>query len=149
MQDFPARVLRGKRALILSAEESRDVLASGLRQRGASVKKVPIYRTAVPRALNTGVARMLKRRWDVVTVTSAGCVEHLAQTLAAAGRRGAFRQLRFASIGPVTSAAVRAHGGRVVVEAQVATIEGLVAAIARSARRNAKGTRRGRGHGLS
>jgi len=32
LEDFPRRVLSGKRALLLSAEESRDVLEAGLRQ---------------------------------------------------------------------------------------------------------------------
>ena len=133
LADFPRRLLRGKRALILSAEESRDVLSAGLKRRGMHVNTVPIYRTAVPGALVKGVRTLFGRRFDLVTVTSASCVEHLWRALQAAGTAGLFRRLRFASIGPVTSAEVRSHGGRVAVEARASTIEGLLQAMARTA----------------
>ncbi len=134
LADLPRRVLAGKRALILSAEASRDVLSDGLRRRGMAVCKVPVYRTVVPRPFKRQVAAIFSRPFDAVTVTSASCVEHLHAGLSAAGKRSLFRRLPFASIGPVTSAAVRARGGRVAVEASVSTIEGLVDAIAGAAR---------------
>ncbi len=134
LEDLPRRVLRGKRALLLSAKESRDVLSAGLAARGMRVRNLPIYQTEMPRALRQQLAEVVRRPFDLVTVTSASCVEHLCEGLKAAGKRAFFRRWRFASIGPVTSSAVRAHGGRVAVEAKTATIEGLVDAIARSAR---------------
>jgi len=133
LQDFPRRIVRGKRALILSAEESRDVLSSGLRRRGMRVQKVPIYRTIIPKTLRDGVDAMARQPFDFVTVTSASCVEHLAEALQAAGRGALFRRLRFASIGPVTSAAVRARGGRVTIEARTSTMEGLIEAVVKRA----------------
>ena len=135
LQDFPRRIVRGKRALILSAEESRDVLTSGLRRRGMRVRKVPIYRTVIPKTLRDGVDAMARQPFDFVTVTSASCVDHLAEALQAAGRSTLFRRLRFASIGPVTSAAIRARGGRIVVEAKASTVEGLIDAMTRIRRR--------------
>ncbi len=135
VQGLPRRLLRGKRAVILSAAESRDVLARGLRRRGMRVQTVPIYRTDVPQELAARVAALADQQIDLVTVTSASCVAHLAQALAAAGKRSRFRTWRFASIGPVTSRAVRAHGGTVAVEARVSTVEGLVDAIQRRWRR--------------
>jgi uroporphyrinogen III methyltransferase/synthase len=131
LKDFPRRVLEGKRAMILSAEGSRDALEQGLRRRGMFVQQVPIYRTILPQPLLQGVRTMFGRSFDLVTVTSASCVDHLCQALAAVGRARLIRSLRFASIGPVTSAALRRRGGRVAVEARVATIEGLVDAIVR------------------
>ena len=133
LDDFPRRILRGKRALILSAQESRDVLEAGLRARGMRVRKVPIYRTLIPKDLSDGVMDTLRRPVDFVTVTSASCVEHLFQALKACGHARRFRRLRFASIGPVTSRAIRAHGGRVAVEAKMSTIEGLLDALVRAA----------------
>ena len=132
LADFPKHLLRGKRALILSAEESRDALETGLRRRGMRVTKVPIYRTVVPRTLSHGITTLCERPFDFVTVTSASCVEHLANALRAAGRPQAFRRLRFASIGPVTSAEVRARGGRVAVEATESTVDGLLQAMVRA-----------------
>ncbi|MBI2104774.1 MAG: uroporphyrinogen-III C-methyltransferase [Candidatus Omnitrophica bacterium] len=132
LEGLPRRLLTGKRALILSAAESRDVLEAGLRARGAHVRKVPIYRTVIPAALREGVAAVARQRFDLVAVTSASCVEHLIHALRAAGQGRQLRRLRFASIGPVTSQAVRARGGRVAVEAKTSTIEGLIDAMVRA-----------------
>jgi uroporphyrinogen III methyltransferase/synthase len=129
LEDLPRRVLRGKRALILSAQASRDVLTAGLRQRGMSVTNVPIYRTVMPPALSDRVRELFRRPVDLVTVTSASCVDHLHQAMRSAGMEKEFSTLRFASIGPVTSSAVQAFGGQVAVEANVSTIEGLIGAI--------------------
>lgn len=130
VSDLPARALKGKRALIFSAEESRDVLEQGLRRRGMSVAKVSVYRTVMPPQMAQDVKRALAAPFDFVTVTSASCVDHLFAALKASGNARLFRTLRFASIGPVTSEAVRSRGGRVAVEAKSSTIEGLVSALA-------------------
>jgi uroporphyrinogen-III synthase len=62
-------------------------------------------------------------------------VDHLAQALEAAGQRRLFRRLPFASIGPVTSQAVRARGGLVAAEARQSTIEGLIDAMIKARKR--------------
>ncbi|MDP3723779.1 MAG: uroporphyrinogen-III C-methyltransferase [Candidatus Omnitrophota bacterium] len=131
LEQLPRRALKGKRALILSAAGSRDVLTTGLRQRGMQVTKVPLYQAVVPRGTAGRIRAIFQRPIDLVTVTSASCVDHLASALRAAREGARFRQLRFASIGPVTSAAVRAAGGTVAVEAATSTIEGLVEAMTR------------------
>jgi uroporphyrinogen III methyltransferase/synthase len=138
------RRLRGTRALIFCAASSRDVLEQGLRRLGMTARRVPMYDTKLPSSLITRVRRLMAfdrgtRRGarapvDVVTVTSASGVDHLAAAFAACGRRAAFRRLPFASIGPVTSHAVRRHGGSILVEASTSTIEGLVEAMAAALR---------------
>ncbi len=133
LQDLPKQVLAGRRAVIFSAEGSRDVLTKGLKARGMRVAKVPIYRTRLPAALKARITGIAAQPWDLVTATSASCVDHFSQALRAVGKGTLIKQLRFASIGPVTSQAVRAAGGRVAVEATVSTIDGLVEAIQRYA----------------
>ena len=134
LEELPERLLRGKQAFIFSAQGSRDVLEAGLRKRGARVMKVPIYRTVIPQVLVSEIDALVQQPFDWVTVTSASCVEHLSQALEHAGKQRIFSTLRFASIGPVTSATVRAHGGRVAVEAKTSTMEGLVEALVRHRR---------------
>ncbi len=129
LKELPARLLRGRRALIFSAEESRDVLRQGLRQRGMNVAQVAIYRTVMPASMHQGIAAMLAEPFDAVTVTSASCADHVYEALRAIGKPSAFKKLSFVSIGPVTSRAVRSHGGKVLVEARASTIEGLVDAL--------------------
>jgi len=134
LKDLPQRLTRGKRALILTAQESRDVLVRGLRRRGVNARKVPVYRTTVPSRLSSRVREVFAQPFDWVAVTSGSCAVHLRQALRQAGREKRFKGLRFASIGPVTSAAVRALGGRVAVEAKNATIDGLVDALIKAGR---------------
>ncbi len=141
LDGLKARRLTGKQALILCAARSRDVLEQGLKGLGMRVRRVPIYQTTVPRALTQRIRAILNAPLDLVTVTSASCVDHLTQAIEACGRRRAIGQLRFASIGPVTSEAVRHQGGRVAIEARTSTIEGLVGAIVSSVRQQG-GTRR-------
>lgn len=128
---LPKAVVKDKRALIFSALESRDILEEGLREKGLRVKRVPIYQTILPKESIKRVAEVFARPFDLVTVTSASCVDHLAYALKASRLGITMKQLSFASIGPVTSQAVRQQGGRVAVEAAVSTIEGLINATRR------------------
>ncbi|MEQ1787116.1 MAG: uroporphyrinogen-III synthase, partial [Acidimicrobiales bacterium] len=116
LPDGPGRVLLAR------AEVARDVLPDGLRARGWEVDVVDAYRT-VPAAVSdeqrTAVAAA-----DVITFTSSSTVEH---SLTAFGRDGL--PTGIACIGPVTAATAREHGLAVAVEAEVHTIDGLVAAL--------------------
>jgi len=134
LEGLKPRRLAGQRALILSAQGSRNVLEQGLRAKGMEVVRVPLYRTVIPSSLRRHVRGAFSQPFDYVTVTSSSCVDHLAQALRACGFSKVLRRLRFASIGPVTSSAVRRAGGRVAVEARVSTVEGLVETITRAVR---------------
>lgn len=143
LRGLDRRRLDGKRALVLNAKESRDVLERGLRRLGMSVTRIPIYQTVVPAGLRQRARDVFAHPVGYVTATSASCVDHVVEALASAGLKRAIGRIRWASIGPVTSQAVRRAGGRVAVEARRATIEGLVGAIVNDCRK-----RRG-SHGLS
>lgn len=123
------RKLSGKRALILSAQDSRDVLEHGLRRLGMDVTRVAMYRTAASPTLLKRVQAVFREPIDWVTVTSSSCVEQFAQAMRAGGLSKILRRVQFVSIGPVTSATVRQVGGRVTIEAKRSTIEDLVEAL--------------------
>jgi uroporphyrinogen III methyltransferase / synthase len=112
----------GRRVLVATAAGARDVLPDGLRARGAQVDVVHLYRT-VPEAVNAEALRAA----DLVTFTSSSTVTSLAAGLGDGGLHG----VRAASIGPVTSAALRAHGVEPLAEADPHTVDGLVAAVGR------------------
>ena len=111
-----------RRVLIARAEEARDVLEQALRERGAEVEVLALYRT-VAEPLD-GDARAAALAADFATFTSASSVRHF---LAAVG--GALDGPRTVSIGPATSAGLRAHGIEPDVEAPVHTPDGLVDAL--------------------
>jgi uroporphyrinogen III methyltransferase/synthase len=109
------------RALIARAEEARDVLPDALRERGAHVEILPLYRT-VAEPLGEA-ARAAALGADYATFTSASSARFLH---AAAGT---LEGPRLVSIGPVTSEALRALGAEPDVEAPVHTPDGLVDAL--------------------
>ncbi len=114
------------RVLIARGREGRDVLPDALRERGAEVDVLALYET-VPEPLDEAAVNAVAGA-DYVTFTSASTVRHL---LAAAG---ALPDTKLASIGPATSAELRAHGREPDLEADPHTPDGLVDALVADAR---------------
>jgi len=112
--------------LLPRAEGARDVLAGELSRLGAIVDDVPAYRTVPAGADDEGVRRFREEGADLVTFTSSSTAEnfHALMLPSCPG-------VSHASIGPVTSATMRALGLTVDAEAEVHDIPGLVAAIVR------------------
>ena len=117
-----------RRALIARGKEGRDVLPDALRERGAHVDVLALYET-VPEPLDDEAIDAVAAA-DYVTFTSASTVRHL---LAAAGAE-ASNGPKLASIGPATSAELRAHGREPDLEADPHTPDGLVDAVLADAR---------------
>jgi uroporphyrinogen-III synthase len=122
--------LVGTRVLIPSAEDVREVLGAALREHGAEVEAIPVYRTVPVDADLTGLAAEIERgRVDAVTFTSSSTVRSFVDLV---GRAAATSE-RFvaATIGPVTAGTARELGLRDVIEAEPHTVEGLVDSLAR------------------
>src|SRR4051812_44764857 len=115
-----------RRALIARAEEARDVLPDALRERGAEVDVLALYRTVAEPL--SGEARAAALGADYATFTSASSVRFFA---AAAGTLAG---PKLVSIGPATSEELRRHGAEPDLEADVHTPDGLVDALVRHAR---------------
>jgi uroporphyrinogen III methyltransferase/synthase len=118
-----------ERVLIAGAAETRPVLADALRERGATVDEVALYAT-VAEPLDDA-ARAAATGADYLLLASGSAVRFFAR---AAGD-GAFDGPRIASIGPATSAELRAHGREPDLEADPHTPDGLVAAVLADAAR--------------
>jgi uroporphyrinogen III methyltransferase / synthase len=111
------------RVLLARAEVARDVLPDGLRQRGWHVDVVDAYRTvAAPLGEQQ---RAAAADADIVTFTSSSTVERYLEAVGEAGVPPVV-----ACIGPITADTARRRGLDVTIEAEVHTIDGLVAAIA-------------------
>jgi uroporphyrinogen III methyltransferase/synthase len=113
-----------KRVLIARAREGRDVLETGLRERGSEVEVLALYET-LPEPIDPSRTSHA----DYVTFTSASTVRFFVE----AG--GELDGVRVASIGPATSAALRERGREPDLEAEPHTPDGLVAALVRDAAR--------------
>src|SRR3989454_6431115 len=112
-------------------------LVDGLAERGLRVLSVPVYRWALPedqRPLAAAAAALVGGAADVAVFTNSAQVEHLFRAAdPEALRRGAARAV-VASVGPVCSEALEAHGIAPDLEASPPKMGPLVALVAARAR---------------
>jgi uroporphyrinogen-III synthase len=124
--------VNGKRVLLTRAKVARDVIPRELRKLGATVDVVEAYETVVPRSSRRELRSVMsepERRPDVITFTSSSTVRNFGALLGGRGRPPYIDEVKFASIGPVTSATLREFTFPVDIEAKEYTIPGLVRAI--------------------
>ncbi len=115
--------LTGKRVAVQEYGVSNPELLEGLRQRGAQVTPVPVYRWTLPddlKPLQQLLQQILKEEIPVLLITNAVQVDHLIKTL---GDNTAIKQLQIvlphmmvASIGQLASERLRHHGFPVDLE---------------------------------
>lgn len=122
VREFPVPSGTGRRVLLARAEAASDVIPSGLRAKGWEVDDMVAYRSigATPPTQLFAAATVA----DVVTFTAPSAVARFRELL---GDRPCAAVI--ASIGPVTSEAVRAHGFTVAVEPEQHTVPDLVVAL--------------------
>jgi uroporphyrinogen III methyltransferase / synthase len=113
------------RILLARAEKARDLLPKELSGLGAIVDEGLAYRTLPETRDDTGARRrLLEEGADMITFTSSSTVENFL----ALGLPWP-KEMKIASIGPVTSKTARDHGLKVDVDARRHDIPGLVEAI--------------------
>lgn len=120
--------LEGRRVLLPRAAEARDVLPQTLKEWGATVEVVPVYRTVTAPTLPPGVADELRRGVDLVTFTSSSTVRSFHRLTAELVPP---ERLPALAIGPVTAAVAQELGYPLAGVAQEYDLEGLVAAALR------------------
>lgn len=119
--------IAGRRFLLPQAAAARGVLAASLRDRGGDVVQVEAYRTLVDASSAERLRHALETgRVDMVTFTSTSSVRSVLELV---DRR--LQGPAIATIGPITSAAARAEGLAVDVEADPHSIPGLIDGILR------------------
>ncbi len=124
-----ARELKGKRVLYPRGDRARPLISAALEGLGATVAAPLAYRTVLREESRERLRTLLSGRGiDAVTFTSASTVEDLARLLGD-DSVALLKGVTIASIGPLTSAAVRRLGLAVTVEAAAPTMEDLVAAL--------------------
>jgi uroporphyrinogen-III synthase len=124
LRALEAVAIEGRRVLLPQSERARDVLAAGLRARGAVVDAVTAYRNVPPADLGERLAAALVAGVDIVTFASPSAVEALAAAAPDAPGR-----VPSAVIGPVTEAAARRAGFEVAAVAVPSTAAGLIDAL--------------------
>jgi uroporphyrinogen III methyltransferase/synthase len=117
--------LSGARVLIARAAVARDLLPEELAKRGACVEVVEAYRTVAPPDLAVRAISALSKKPAWITFTSSSTALNFIGAVGA----DRVREIRCASIGPITTATLSQRGISVTVEASSYTVPGLVQAI--------------------
>lgn len=124
----------GTRLLLARADRGRAVLREQL-ERVAQVEQVAVYRNADAESIPAEViARIVSGSVDWVTLTSSATAERLHALLPDEARLAIGRNVRLASISPVTSETALRLGWEVAAEAEEATWEGLVRALVKASK---------------
>lgn len=121
----------GKRVLLARAKIARDVLPNELKKAGVHLDVVEAYETVVPAGAKAKLQKLFLGRAahpDIVTFTSSSTATNFFALLGKDAQR-ALNGVTLASIGPVTSKALRAAGFQPAIEAREYTMQGLVMAI--------------------
>jgi uroporphyrinogen-III synthase len=129
--------VKGKRIAIQEYGIANPELIGALESRGALVRRVPIYRWALPEdltPLRAAIAKILDGDVDVALFTNGAQVDHLFQV--AAGRqsdtelRQAFSKVVVGSVGPVCTQVLRQFGLTPDIEPQHPKMGALIAEVA-------------------
>jgi len=118
--------LTGVHFLIPGPEKARSVLPDGLKNSGARVREVAVYKTMQPNALPERFVGALKEQTlDLVTFTSSSTVTNLSALLSG---QDVPTPIKAACIGPVTAQTALDNGYHVAVQldSEDISIDGLV-----------------------
>ena len=125
----------GASMLLVRAAAARDLLPEVLTAAGASITCAEAYRNIFPEGSAQALWKLFSEHPpDAITFTSASTAANLAAILEHAGIKIP-RDTLLASIGPITSAAMRDLGWEPAVEAEQATVSSLVESLAEYASR--------------
>ncbi len=121
-----AKDQHGVRTAVIRAAEGSDDLIDELRRRGGEVDLAIAYRTiAVDENLAELRELISSDGIDVVTFTSGSTVSHFFDILTPDERKRVFDGAMIASIGPVTTEAIKRYGRAPDVEAKAASVQAL------------------------
>jgi uroporphyrinogen III methyltransferase/synthase len=121
--------LRGKKMLLPRGDLAGDSLPDALRSLGAEVAEPVVYRNVKPDISPADIRALIESRPDWVAFTSASTARNFSEILGRHNLAEMGQDIRYASIGPMTTEAAREAGIDVAVEPARHDIPGLVEAI--------------------
>jgi len=133
--------VRGLRVALQEYGSTNVELLEQLRERGATVIRVPVYKWALPDnldRLHNALTAIMAGQVDIALLTNAVQVDHVMQVLEKDGNidrfKHALRRVVVASVGPVVSERLRQYGWPVDVEPSHPKMGTLVKEVSEQAR---------------
>jgi len=128
---LPDEVVRGSRYLFPCGNLATGTLERALRERGAIVDTVVVYRTVAPDEMDARpiIQRILAGDIDVISFASPSAARNFVAVIPGDIAPRLFEKARIAVIGPTTQKALRELGLRADIVAAEATSSGLARAI--------------------
>src|SRR5690606_34692181 len=123
--------LSGKRFLLPRADIARGFLPDALRDEGADVTELVVYRTVMPEVDEGRLDAVTSRAPDLVVFTSSSTASNFHALLGADRMETLKRSAEFVSIGPITTRTAEELGMPIAIEPAQHDIPSLVAAIDR------------------
>ncbi|MCX8045216.1 MAG: uroporphyrinogen-III C-methyltransferase [Desulfobacterota bacterium] len=124
------KIKKGDRVLLPRSRDARPLLAEGLKQFGAIVDEVFLYRTMMPSRVDSAVLNDIRSgKIDILTFTSPTAVHNFVTLIGQEHVARIALDRCVAVIGPITAAAARSCGLTPSVEAATYTTDGLLAAL--------------------
>ena len=130
----------GKKVAVQEYGVANTELLQGLKERGADVLRVPVYRWALPddlAPLKEAIRRILSGQTHISVFTTAIQASHLLQIADSLGKKNetvaALNKHIVASVGPDCSEALRAHGLIVDIEPESPKMGPLIVELAQKA----------------
>jgi len=123
--------LAGRRVLMPRGNRGDERLPNALREAGANVTEVVVYKTVLPETPDPVIlSRIRSGDVDAIVFASPSALTNLSEFIEARELAALSSDTQFAAIGPTTAKALRNAGIRVEIEASEPTTAGLVEAIA-------------------
>jgi uroporphyrinogen-III synthase len=126
--------IAGQRLFLPQADLTRETLAAGLRERGATVDTVVSYQTIAGPGAAILAPLLTDQTLDAIVFTSPSTIDYLIKGLEDHGvsveqSTAQLNQLTIVCIGPVTALAARERGLRVTAEAAQQSSDGIIQAL--------------------
>ncbi|MEA3364152.1 MAG: uroporphyrinogen-III synthase [Candidatus Hydrogenedentes bacterium] len=121
--------LQGKRVLWPRADIARRFLGEALREQGANVTELVLYRTVTPESPDDRADALITFAPDLLTFTSSSTVRNFCRMLGEERIEVLKNRAAFAVIGPITARTARELGIQPAIEAEEHSIPGLIQAI--------------------
>ena len=130
IEEFSKFNMKNQKVLLARSNLARDVLANSLKEMGAKVNDVVVYKTE---KANTDIKEIIKlfeeKKIHYITFTSSSTVKNFVEMLEGHDLSKLLKKVNITSIGPITSETAKELIGRVDIQADEYTIDGVVEAI--------------------